>query len=65
MQDGCFFKEEETKQLCAKSEDKNFKGIDILLTSDWPKGVTEYGNKLVCQVYVGYGSDTMILMTVI
>ncbi|CAB4042749.1 Hypothetical predicted protein, partial [Paramuricea clavata] len=45
--DGCFFKEEETKQLCAKSEDKNFKGVDMLLTSDWPKGVTEYGNKLV------------------
>ncbi len=50
MQEGCFFKEEETKQLCAKSEDKNFKGVDMLLTSDWPKDATLYGNKLVCQV---------------
>ena len=50
LQDGCFFKEEETKQLCAKSDDKNFKGVDMLLTSDWPKDVTQYGNKLVCHV---------------
>ena len=48
LQEGCFFKQEETKQLCAKSDDKNFKGVDMLLTSDWPKDVTQYGNKLVC-----------------
>ena len=47
LQEGCFFKQEETKQLFAKSDDKNFKGVDMLLTSDWPKDVTQYGNKLV------------------
>ena len=45
-EDRCCFKEEETKQLSAKTEDKNFKGIDLFLTSDWPKDVTQYGNKL-------------------
>ncbi|XP_028399812.1 CWF19-like protein 1 [Dendronephthya gigantea] len=48
--DGCFFKEEETKQLLAKADDKNFKGVDMLLTSDWPKDVTQYGNKLDAKV---------------
>lgn len=48
MQTGCFFKEEDTQKLYAKTEDKTFKGVDMLLTSDWPKDVTQYGNKLVC-----------------
>ena len=57
MQDGCFFKEEETKQLTAKTEDKNFKGVDMLLTSDWPKDITQYGNKLVCQLNQCMGDE--------
>lgn len=27
--------------------DRNFKGIDILLTSPWPKGVEKYGTPVV------------------
>ena len=35
------------KQLYAKIEDTNFKGVDMLLTTEWPKNVTQYGNKVV------------------
>ncbi|XP_046860261.1 CWF19-like protein 1 [Xenia sp. Carnegie-2017] len=44
--EGCFYKEEDMKQLYAKIEDTNFKGVDMLLTTEWPKNVTQYGNKV-------------------
>ena len=47
VQDGCFFTEEDTKHICTKAADQNFKGVDILLTSQWPQNVIQYGNKLV------------------
>ena len=28
--------------------DSKFKGVDILITSQWPKGVEKYGTPLVC-----------------
>ena len=39
--------------------DSKFKGVDILLTSQWPKGVEKYG----CAV-VGYPSNNMVISTV-
>jgi len=28
--------------------DTRFKGVDILITSQWPKGVEKYGTEIVC-----------------
>ena len=39
--------------------DSKFKGIDILLTSQWPKGVEKYGSAVVC-----YHSNDMLFSTV-
>ncbi|XP_059168516.1 CWF19-like protein 1 [Physella acuta] len=45
--DNCTFTAEEAKSLVAPiMADTNFKGIDIFITSQWPKDVEKYGSTL-------------------
>ena len=44
------YSESDLKNLMTvlKTNQPDYKGVDILLTSEWPKGVTTFGNKPVC-----------------
>lgn len=37
-----YFRQEDILSLCQYSEDESFKGVDILMASDWPQGVSDY-----------------------
>ncbi|XP_078697782.1 CWF19-like protein 1 [Branchiostoma floridae x Branchiostoma belcheri] len=45
-EEGCCFSKTDVTALCESLINKNFKGVDILLTSPWPRGVTNFGNSV-------------------
>lgn len=48
----CFSPKDVTALVDPLVCNSKFKGVDILLTSQWPRGVWQYGNKPVSMIYV-------------
>ncbi|XP_048581783.1 CWF19-like protein 1 isoform X2 [Nematostella vectensis] len=45
LKGGCVFSEQDVASLESKSNEENFKGVDLLLTSCWPQDVAKFTKK--------------------
>ncbi|KAJ7322780.1 hypothetical protein OS493_032965 [Desmophyllum pertusum] len=44
-EEGCHFTEDDVMSLESQCQDESFKGLDILISSCWPKGVSQFANQ--------------------
>ena len=51
-QDGCHFSQDDILALESQCQDESFKGLDILITSCWPRSVSQFASRPVGFVHV-------------
>ena len=47
FKEGCHFTQSDIEALEYQCNEESFKGLDILMTSCWPKGVSQFANQPV------------------
>lgn len=47
-EEGCHFTQDDISTLESQCQDESFKGLDILITSCWPRGVSQFANRPDC-----------------